>query len=156
MSNDPCQAYINHLVAEHRRLHRMLVLARTAMAAEKPAWLAEFVRVLTDLRAELQCHFAEEEEGGCLDQAVSFLPNLSPEMKVVEAQHPKLLAEIDSILVQAKDRQDTLADRVALRSAFDELCRELHAHEAAENEIIRRGFGVDLGENGNRTQPATA
>jgi hypothetical protein len=73
---------------------------------------------------------------------VSFRPLLSPNLKHVEEEHPRLLAAIDSLLAQAKDTQDT--DRLALRSMFDSLCRVLHAHEAAENDILRRGYGVDV------------
>jgi len=147
------RSYINHMLAEHRRLHRMLVFARNTMAADDDAWLARFIKVLGDIRCELQCHFAEEEQGGCLDQAVSFHPNLSPDMKHVEEEHPQLLAAMDSLLAQAKDSQDVLPDRMALRSAFDDLCHALHAHEAAENDILRRVFAVDVNGEVNGTAP---
>lgn len=143
-NQESSRSYINHLLAEHRRLHRMLVLARNTMAADDGAWVARFVKLLGDIRCELQCHFVEEEQGGCLDQAVSFQPNLSPDLKHVEAEHPQLLAAIDGLLAQAKDCRDTPSQRVAMRVAFDNLCHDLHTHEAAENDILRRGFGVDV------------
>jgi hypothetical protein len=158
MFNEQSRAYVNHLMAEHRRLHRMLVIARAAMATDNPDWLAQFIRVLVDIRAELKCHFAEEEGGGCLDQAVSFLPSLSPEMRQIELEHPQLLATLDTLLAQAKDCRDTPADRVALRLAFEELCHALHAHEAAENDVLRKGFHVHMEDEGNgvAARPASA
>lgn len=145
---DECKAYVDYLLAEHRRLHRLLLHARKVIAgsvdAAEDEWRRGVIKVLRDLRATLQCHFAEEEEGGCLDEAVSFRPSLAGDLKRVEEEHPQLLAEVDRLIAQVADGASTPAEHVALAAAFDELCRDLHTHEAAENEILRRGFGVNL------------
>ncbi len=150
---EDCQTYIDHLLAEHRRLHRMLLNGRKTISGSSEedgeSWIQKFIEVLRDVRAELQSHFAEEEGGGCLDEAVSFRPNLGPELSRVVAQHPRLLAELDRLIAQAKDDNGSMQDRIALESQFDELCRELHSHEAAENEVLRRGFGVNVDGNEN-------
>src|SRR6476469_7946591 len=89
-------SYVNYLLAEHRRLHQVLHLVRQTIGSGRESnqidWKQNVVKALRDLRAELQCHFAEEEEGACLDEAVSFQPQLSPEMKQIEQEHPRLLA----------------------------------------------------------------
>ena len=145
---EDCRTYVDHILVEHRRLHQMLLGARKAIArgselgADDGA--EQFVSALREVRSELRSHFTEEEEGGCLDQVVCFQPNLSPELKQIEAEHPRLLAEVDRLIAQAQDCRESLRDRLSLEVRFDELCRELHAHEAAENEILRRGFGADL------------
>ena len=150
---DECRTYVEHLLAEHRRLHRMLLHARKAIAGDSEPdrgnWTGKVIRVLRDTRAELKCHFAEEEGGGCLDEAVSFRPLLGPELKRIEAQHPRLLADLDRLIAQVADYNGTIQDRLAVERAFDELCRELHAHEAAENAILQQGFGaiVDADES---------
>jgi hemerythrin len=150
---DECKAYVDYLVAEHRRLHRLLLHARKTIAGSADAgerdWTQKVIKVLRDLRGTLQCHFADEEEGGCLDEAVSFQPALSADVNRIEAEHPRLLAEVDRLIAQAEDGGTTPADHLALTTAFDELCRELHTHEAAENEVLRRGFGVNLEANGS-------
>lgn len=150
---DECKTYVDYLVAEHRRLHRLLLHARKTIAASADEgavdWRGKVVQVLRDLRATLHCHFLEEEGGGCLDEAVSFQPHLSADVKRIEAEHPRLLAEVDRLIAQAKDGGTTPAEHLALTNAFDELCRELHTHEAAENEVLRRGFGTGIEINGN-------
>lgn len=144
---DECKAYVDHLMVEHRRLHRLLLDARKTIAdahSGESNWGPKAVKVLRDLRGTLQHHFAEEEQGGCLEEAVSFQPHLSPDVKRIEAEHPQLLLEIDRLIAQVEDNEKSQAQHVALTTAFDELCRELHTHEAAENEILRRGFGANL------------
>jgi hypothetical protein len=144
---EECKTYVDHLVAEHRRLHRLLLHVRKTIAgadSSEKSWAEQVTKVLRDLRATLQCHFLAEEEGGCLDEAVSFQPGLSPDVKRIEAEHPHLLAEVDRLIAQVEDGGKSPAEHVALTAAFDELCRELHTHEAAENEILRRGFGANL------------
>ncbi len=142
---DECKTYVDYLLAEHRRLHRMLRHTRQTIAAcGETDGKQRVLKVLRDLRSTLQCHFTEEEGGGCLDEAVSFDPHLSPEVRHIEAEHPSLLAKVDRLIAQSEDGGTTPAEQLALTVAFDELCRELHAHEAAENEVLRRGFGVNI------------
>jgi hemerythrin len=141
-----CRVYVDHLLAEHRRLHRMLREARIAVRAGDPGEksIDHIVQVLRNVRQELQQHFAEEEAGGCLEEAVSFCPRLSGELRRIEAEHPEMLNEIDRLIAQALDSEPTVDSRLALENAFDELCHQLHAHEAAENELLRQGFGTNV------------
>src|SRR5262245_36051024 len=99
---EECRCYVDHLIAEHRRLHRMLRLAgssiRPAPGTGRIATRAEVLKVLRDVREELAHHFAQEEEGGCLDEAVSCCPSLSPEAHRIEAEHHRLLECIDRLI----------------------------------------------------------
>lgn len=145
---DECKTYVDHLLAEHRRLHRLLRHVRQTIAGRVDAapadWQRGIVKVLRDLRGTLQCHFADEEEGGCLEQAVSFRPALAGDMQRIEEEHPRLLAHVDRLIAQVEDGDATPAEHVALTIAFDDLCRELDTHEAAENDILRRGLGANI------------
>jgi hypothetical protein len=145
---DECKAYVDYLIAEHRRLHRLLLHARQKIVGSIDAtpedWRRGVVKVLRDLRGTLQCHFADEEGEGCLEEAVSFRPALAGDMQRIEEEHPQLLAQVDRLIAQAEDGVATPAEHVALAAAFDELCRDLDTHETAENDIVRRGFGTNL------------
>jgi len=149
-----CQPYVDHLLAEHRRLHAMLHQARSVIVQsggpDRDASLADVAATLRHLREELKHHFAEEEEGGCLDEAVSRCPRLSAEAKRIEAEHPELLLEIDCLIAQAQDGDQSVENRIALEKSFSDLCQQLHAHEAAENALLRQGFGTNVNgdENG--------
>jgi len=153
LNNEECRCYVEHLIAEHRRIHRMLRLARTTIVAsggpDGDATGADVARVLRQVRGELEHHFAQEESGGCLDEVVSRCPSLSAEARRIEAEHPQLLDSVDRLIAQAMDGDQSVEKRVALWRGFDELCRQLDAHETAENAMLRKGFGADVnvGEN---------
>jgi hypothetical protein len=155
---EECQPYVDHLTAEHRRLHTMLRQARGAIVQcggpDRDATGNDVVRVLRRVRDELACHFAQEESGGCMNEAVSRCPRLSLEVQRIEAEHSELLAELDRVLAQALDLDDSVQSRIAFENAFDNLCRQIHAHEAAENVILSQGFGTNI--NGEESdKPAT-
>jgi len=152
---DECRCYVEHLVAEHRRLHRMLRLAQHAILGahgpDRDASQADILRILRQVRDELAHHFAEEEQGACLDEAVSHCPSLSTESRRIEAEHPELLKDVDRLIAEAQDGDQSVESRIALERGFDELCRQLNAHEAAENSLLRKGFGANM--NGAASSP---
>jgi iron-sulfur cluster repair protein YtfE (RIC family) len=149
MRDDPeCRCYVNHLIAEHRRLHSLLRHLRVEMAHslgpdEQPSF-AGVQQVLTRLRRELQQHFAEEDAGGCLDEAVSRCPRLAGEAKRIEAEHPQILAELDRLIAQSQTLPPTHPNQLALQREFDRLCQQLREHEKAENTLLSLGFGVTV------------
>ena len=149
---EECRPYIAHLLAEHRRLHKMISQARASIVQsrgpDRDASASDIVQALVHIRGELAHHFADEEAGGCLDEAVSRCPRMSPEVQRIEAEHAELLREIDLLIAQAKDTQPSVADRIALERDFDRLCQQLATHEAAENAVLRQAFGANFnGEN---------
>jgi hypothetical protein len=156
-SYEECRCYVDHLIAEHRRLHQMLRLARATIVCcsgpDRAVTGADVVRVLRQVRKELEHHFAEEEGDGCLDEAVSNSPSLSAEARRIEAEHPQLLANMDRLIAEAQDCDESVKKRIAVRREFDELCRQLNAHEAAENALLRKGFGTNV--NGEENTQST-
>jgi len=155
---DECRCYVDHLISEHRRLHRMLHMAQHAIVGasgpDQDATSADIVKVLRQVRDELEHHFAQEEGGGCLDEAVSLCPTLSAESRRIEAEHPQLLTAIDRLIAQALDSDQSLQKRLELGIGFQVLCRQLDAHEGAENALLRRAFGVNVnGANHDHTLP---
>ena len=145
-----CRIYVEDLLAEHRRLHKMLRLARAAIlqsgGPDRDATAADIVRVLRRIQAELVRHFAEEEGGGCLEEAVSRCPRLSTQARRIEAEHPDLLRGIDDLISQLSGGELNPQDRMAMERAFLDLCDRLHTHEAAENDLLRQGFGRGVGQ----------
>jgi hemerythrin len=142
---EDCRCFVEYLIAEHRRLHKMLRLASSIITAnsqiESEVSSAAMVRVLRQVRDELERHFAQEESGGCLEEAVSYCPSLSSEARRVEAEHPQLLNSVDRLIAQTLDSDSSVANQLAVKQRFDELCSELAAHEAAENLLLRQAFG---------------
>lgn len=155
MREDPeCRCYVDHLIAEHRRLHSLLRQMRSEMAHsvepdEQPSF-AGVQRVLTRLRQELAQHFAEEEGGGCLDEAVSRCPRLAGEAKRIENEHPQILAELNGLIAQSQTLPPTHPNQLALQREFDRLCQQLRQHEKAESVLLSQGFGVTV--NGDESR----
>src|SRR3954447_5246032 len=152
-----CRCYVEHLIADHRRLHRMLRLAQAAIVAsgspDRDATCADITRGLRQVREELEHHFAQEESGGCLDEAVSRCPGLSAEANRIELEHPQLLENVVRLIAQALDCDQSLENRLILERGFDELCRQLDVHEASENALLRKGFGANV--NGDERSEET-
>lgn len=139
-TNDEFEPFVNHLVAQHRRLHHLLTETRQALLASTGDDASAVLPVLQQVRDELEKHFREEDEGGCLDEAVCRCPQLSTECQRIEAEHHDLLGSVDELLATARNHQPT---RSALISNFERLCRQIYAHEAAENHLLAVGFGVN-------------
>ena len=155
--HDECEPYVQHLLAEHRRLHTMLRLARAAIrhssGPDRDATTADIVRILRQVREEIAHHFADEEAGGCIEEAVSRCPRISSQANRVQAEHPELLCKLDALLAEVLDSGHTVANRIAVEREFDELCQLLHAHEAAENDLLRQGFGVQVNGDASSSLP---
>lgn len=146
--NHMYHAYVTHLQADHRKVHE-------AMRALEQHWdnleatsssgnAYRLLRQLECLRRDLEEHFREEEAGGCLEEAVSRSPGLSRALNQVEQEHGELLAKLDQLImrVEAADVDET----ASLRRLFAAFAERLQAHEAHENEIVERGFGIEVDE----------
>lgn len=137
--------YVNHLVAQHKRLHGILRDMRRAIVAslhqgDSPTF-STIDPLLVRMRDEVASHFREEEAGGCLDEAVSRCPSLSSTARRIEAEHPHLLEQIDRLCEKARSLPPTPPNQEAIQCDVDTLTRELLAHEAAENRLLAQGFG---------------
>jgi hemerythrin len=153
--DDNCRSYIDHLAAEHRRIHRMRremqsAIVDSVVPDEEPSF-AYVVRILTRLREELEKHFSEEEAGGCLEEAVCRCPRLAADAKRIETEHPAILAEINDLIEKATNLQPNNQNQFAIQQGVNRLCRGLRAHEAAENQLLSQGFGLPV--NGEHNEP---
>src|SRR5688500_4735137 len=123
---EECRPYINHLLAEHRRLHGMIGKARAAIrqmnGPDHDATLQHLAQTLEQVRSELRQHFIEEEQGGCMEEAVSRCPRLADDAKRIRVEHPQILGELNRLIAECKDGPENFATRIAVERDFDELC----------------------------------
>lgn len=144
-----CVAYAEHLQAEHRELHHRLRDLQQALNQVTARYLDEplLKQVLATgqkLREELAHHFAEEENGGCLDYAVSRMPRLAAEVQFVENEHPRLLERLDFMLEELEAAKPNQMEVAALKQHFDDFVVHMLAHEERENRIVERGFNMAI------------
>lgn len=137
------QAYMNHLRAEHRQLHAEVRRIRNTFFAEagQRNRTGELLQELSELSNELRRHFAEEEQGGCLEEAVCRCPSVAHEADGLLREHAGLLASLDQVIFRLKsDSKSEPPEDV--ETEFEGFANELLAHEAAENRVMQRGFGI--------------
>jgi hypothetical protein len=143
-NGEECLAYVEHLRREHRHLGDAMRAINDEMAKQATVTL-ELVNELKALAAELQHHFREEEEGGCIEEAVSCCPSLSPEAKRLEREHPELRSAVAEVIQRAESGASA-EGQAEVRRLFADFSRRLLAHEAAENRILAEAFGY-AGDN---------
>jgi hypothetical protein len=152
MNGNDCKfVYVDHMLAEHRRLDQ---LVRRTMAsipgweeADAAGWLPRMQAGLQEIRTELAHHFRKEEEGGCLEEAVARCPQLSVDVGHIEAEHRELLASLDDLIGRCRTLGATTAAQAQVLDAeFRAVVHKLRAHEARENRVMQRGFNVSLSD----------
>lgn len=139
---------LGHLLGQHRDLHARLLALRADFAAAPEANppSAKAVRDrLLELRDHLRDHFVQEEQGGFLEESIARMPRLSVAAREVVAEHPRLLAELDTLLdkLPARDVRDASWDDAAL--GFAAFSDHLLAHERNENAVVQQGYNEDFG-----------
>lgn len=139
---------LGHLLGQHRDLHARLLALRADFAAahdaNPPSTKAVRDRLL-ELRDHLRDHFVQEEQGGFLEESIARMPRLSVAAREVVAEHPRLLAELDTLLdkLPARDVRDASWDDAAL--GFAAFSDHLLAHERNENAVVQQGYNEDFG-----------
>jgi hypothetical protein len=138
---------VAHLKEEHREVHALVAGVRRQLEALESADLERQLplvrRVLGDLRQRLARHFAEEEAGGCLEEAAARLPRLGGAVQQIENEHPLLLAQLDALLDRVRGPLER-ASWPDVVLGFGNFARALAQHEALENRVLEQGFNEDL------------
>jgi iron-sulfur cluster repair protein YtfE (RIC family) len=138
-----CVAYAEYLHHEHGRLNRLLLEIGRDMAQfglpDAQLRLRERLQTrIADLCDQLNAHFAEEERGGCLEEAVTRCPSLAAGIKHIMEEHPMLDQMLRRLLTQVSDPAATPADAQA---SWQDFYSKIQAHEAAETRILQMAFG---------------
>ena len=145
---------LGHLLAEHRDLFHLMhsVQSRFAMAGPPtPEQRADVLESLHHLREHLSDHFAQEELGGFLEEAVTRMPRLSAAVRSIVAQHPALLTELDGVIEQLTIVENSGKSAAGATSwsgavhAFETFAAHMAAHERSENTVVQEGYNEDLG-----------
>ncbi len=137
-------AYITQLRGDRQRIQRGLAAVERQWQRcreSREADLAELIGSLSGLRTDLDHHFAAEEAGGCVEEAVSHAPRLGRERSQLEREDPTLLALVDTLMGRLKKSPKTLT---RVDQDYRRLVERIEAHEAAESRIIQESFGMDV------------
>lgn len=145
---ETCRTYLTHATAEHRRLGKSLLQAIAMIPnweATSAVWREPMREHLTHLRAELAHHFAQEEQGGCMEEAIAQNPAVGEAADQTVAEHPRLLGQLDAMIVGLATMPD--GDAQAARQfeqEFRQFVADFHQHEKSERKVLEEGFGVNF------------
>lgn len=138
----PDPIVLGHLLVQHRDLHRLVQAVREAL---EPPHNAGAVRgTARGLREHLAVHFAQEEQGGFMEEAIARMPRLSAAVTHVLRDHPGLLAELDR-WIESLPVSDDPSAWVTAASDFAVFADHLLEHERNENAVVQEGYNEDLG-----------
>jgi hypothetical protein len=144
-------AYVEHMRQEHRRLEHLIQRALATIPGwedrDGPQWMPRTAEGLVAIRNELVHHFHDEEQGGCLEEAVARKPQLSCDVQRIESQHEELLERLDELIGRCESaRRPSTAQAQATELELRQLVRELRQHEVLEIRIMQQGFDVVVDE----------
>jgi iron-sulfur cluster repair protein YtfE (RIC family) len=154
-------AYVQHMLAEHRHLDQLLRRTLAVLPAWEEAdndqWLPRLAKGLEAIRDELAHHFHDEEQGGCLEEAVARCPPLSAEVRQIERQHDELLEHLNELISRCQTTAaPTFIQAQALDQELRQVVREVKLHEAEETRVLQRGFNVCVNGDAAEQRPTAA
>jgi iron-sulfur cluster repair protein YtfE (RIC family) len=140
--------FVDHLIAEHRRLDQLLrraVKLARPLDSDAKEWLPRLTAGLAAIRCELAQHFGEEDLGGCLEEAVARCPAIAPDVRRLVDEHEDLIERLDDLVVRCQTAScPTECQTHAIEQELRLIVGELRRHEALESRVVERGFGVNL------------
>jgi DnaK suppressor protein len=137
-----------------RRLLESIVELVDRVASDEPASLyptgrtGAVLALLGDLEYELTLHFATEERGGYIAEAVAIAPRLARDAAALQAEHPGLQRAASELTETARQAGRSHAHWRELRDPLMAFARELLDHEGRENELISHAWTEDEGGDG--------
>lgn len=132
-----CQSEHDELCDRLRGLRATIEQLRAAPEGPRE----DFARLLSELRDHLRGHFAQEEQGGYMEEALSRAPRFSALAAELERQHPLLLGEATQLAQLAGVAPASELTRLLTRA--QEFCAALARHEGAEARILQSAFNRD-------------
>jgi hypothetical protein len=141
-------AFVDHLVAEHRRLDHLLVQSAAVIrddAGGAKQWLPRLTATVTALRCELAQHFGAENQGGCLEEAAARCPAVSLDVRRLVCEQDELIERLDEMLGRCQTTTELTTTQVgAIEQELRLIVSEVRRHETQESRVVERGFSVNL------------
>jgi cell division septum initiation protein DivIVA len=141
------RARLHELRSQHQSLKALLLSLEEAIAhcAAHPSSEASAaaLRRVTELEIQLPAHFAFEEAGGYLADALSAAPRLSRQASQLLGDHDHLRHQLAEFVARAQRAQP--GGWSSLSHRMHELSDALRQHELEENRLLRDALLDDLG-----------
>lgn len=99
---------------------------------------------LDALHQHLGRHFAREEEGGYLEEALVHAPRFQARASELMAEHSLLLERFGSLVATARGAVGKPAVWPGIAKDLNEAIEELVRHELEENRLLQESFAANL------------
>ncbi len=137
--------------AEHENLKlQMTQLQETFQTSLTPEnfndWKINAVLQLRDFKGTLEKHFEMEEIGGFNEELVRLNPHNQKKIEELEVEHREIILKLEQLIQQLKEQ--LAYDKAEVASLVEDLLKvieTLHAHEAAERELVNNTYFQDVG-----------
>lgn len=149
MLNQLSPNYVEAIKREHRTIgeqaHRLEVLLHDAVERGWPAGLIHAIaNRLKALEETLQRHFALEEDGGFLDEAVCSAPHHAAETTRLMHEHTEILARLREMISLATDKLVSAPSQsFSFAKSLQAVLRQLLMHETREHDLLKKAFNLD-------------
>ena len=136
--------------AEHGELHQLLDAVRKQICGclsheNKPDKQQNCLnKTMEQLRDHIETHFAHEENGGWLEEAVAQAPFLAHQLTLLERQHGPLREQANQLVTLAGKVKDDTGVAEMVKHEFEAFVGALVTHEAEEERILCKGLNEDL------------
>jgi len=142
-------AYVAAVRADHRHQGSLVHHVRSALASGASSnWdqasVQQILASLDEIHQHLEQHFAREEEGGYLEEALVHAPRLKSQAAELMAEHPLLLKKFGELVAAAKSGKKGQPQWPLLASDLSKAIDELVRHEMGENQLLQDAFAADL------------
>jgi len=154
--HDECRVYMDHVRLQHRRIQQLIERLRPLVygAAGCEAAFVDAKHLLGDLADQFARHVAEEEGGGCLEEALCRCPRLANQGRDVREQYPRIQAEIARIVAKFDGCERLGSASKMVEQELEQLARDLCQLERDERYILREAFGTDESFSSVRSKSA--
>lgn len=146
---NPMESFVRGIQSDHQEMEALARSLRASLAqGARQEWnkdaAAAIIGQLLHLQEHLERHFALEEEGGYMEEALSMAPRLGPQATKLLAQHSQFKQAMFKLEASAQRSRENPKMWPRLAREIEVLLKGLEAHEAAEHRILQAGFNVDL------------
>lgn len=138
----------NEARAEHVEMRHLLEHAREELKkcheCGSNASAACVHRAMSEMQDHLERHFAREENGGWLEEAVVRAPHLAHRLTELEQQHRPLRERIAHLVKEAETLDGGRESVQKVREEFEKFAKQLLVHESYEERVLQQGFNEEL------------
>jgi hypothetical protein len=152
--HDECRAYMDHIRLQHRQMQQLIERLRPLVhgAAGCESAFDDAKLLVGDLADHFARHVAEEEGGGCLEEAVCRCPRFATQARDVTEQFPRIQAAINRLAAKFTGCECLGSSSRMVEQELEQLARDLSQLESDERHLLREAFGTDESFSSVRTE----